>query len=165
MPLMALVKRVFQGNLKNSSPPKWKKKMKIAMPRCFPNPDKIIKESDKKAFAKLFGEYLQVENVLQNYDEFVSLQALQNVDVNDEKALEAFKVEHHLNEDDFEELKSIKIPDERKIQDYCSTYNDIRDWLWCKKMLMKKRNPVSIGAMWCSKLIFYSLKKSILIVF
>ena len=104
----------------------------------FPNPDEIIKESDKKAFAKLFGEYLRIENVLQNYDEFVSLQALQNVDVNDEKALEAFKVEHHLNEDNFEALKSTKIPTEYKIQDYRSTYNDIRDWLRSEKNANEK---------------------------
>lgn len=104
----------------------------------FPNPDEIIKESDKKTFAKLFGEYLRVENVLQNYDEFVSLKTLQNVDVNDEKALEAFKIEHHLSEDDFEVLKSTKIPDERKIQDYRSTYNDIRDWLRREKNTNEK---------------------------
>src|SRR5690554_5429094 len=35
----------------------------------FPNPAEIVKEADKKAFVKLFGEYLRVENVLQNYDE------------------------------------------------------------------------------------------------
>jgi len=104
----------------------------------FPNPDEIIKESDKKAFAKLFGEYLRVENVLQNYDEFASLQALQNVDVNDAEAVEAFKVEHHLNEDDFAALKSIKMPAERQIQDYRSTYNDIRDWLRREKNANEK---------------------------
>ena len=104
----------------------------------FPNPDEIIKESDKKAFAKLFGEYLRIENVLQNYDEFVNLQALQNIDVNDEKALEEFKVKHHLNEDDFETLKSIKILTERKIQDYRSTYNDIRDWFRSEKNAKEK---------------------------
>ncbi len=43
----------------------------------FPDPAAIEKEADKKAFAKLFGEYLRVENVLQNYDEFASLKALQ----------------------------------------------------------------------------------------
>ena len=42
----------------------------------FPNPEEIVKESDKKVFAKLFGEYLRVDNVLQNYDEFASLKAL-----------------------------------------------------------------------------------------
>jgi hypothetical protein len=31
----------------------------------FPNPDKIVLEKDKKDFAKLFGEYLRVENVLE----------------------------------------------------------------------------------------------------
>lgn len=95
----------------------------------FPNPETIVKESDKKAFAKLFGEYLRVENVLQNYDEFASLKALQNVDMNDEAAIEAFKEKHYLSDDDLDALKKIEIPAERKIQDYRSTYNDIRDWL------------------------------------
>jgi len=36
----------------------------------FPNPDEVEKEKDKKEFAKLFGEYLRVESILQNYDEF-----------------------------------------------------------------------------------------------
>lgn len=95
----------------------------------FPNPDDIVKESDKKYFAKLFGEYLRVENVLQNYDEFASLKALQDIDTNDAKAVETFKTEHHLSDQDFATLSAIKIPAERKIQDYRSTYNDIRDWL------------------------------------
>lgn len=95
----------------------------------FPNPDEIVKESDKKYFAKLFGEYLRVENVLQNYDEFAGLKALQDIDTNDAKAVESFKAEHHLSDQDFAALSAIKIPAERKIQDYRSTYNDIRDWL------------------------------------
>ncbi|TCA82255.1 type I restriction endonuclease subunit R [Rhizobium leguminosarum] len=95
----------------------------------FPNPDEIFKESDKKYFAKLFGEYLRVENVLQNYDEFASLKALQDVDTNDADAVEEFKAEHHLSDQDFATLSAIRIPAERKIQDYRSTYNDIRDWL------------------------------------
>lgn len=95
----------------------------------FPNPDNIVKETDKKDFAKLFGEYLRVENVLQNYDEFASLKALQNVDTNDAEAVEAFKVEHHLTDVDLAAMKALRMPPERKIQDYRSTYNDIRDWL------------------------------------
>ncbi|HOO49739.1 MAG TPA: type I restriction endonuclease subunit R [Alphaproteobacteria bacterium] len=95
----------------------------------FPNPEDIVKEADKKAFAKLFSEYLRVENVLQNYDEFASLKALQTVDTNDPEALEAFKEKHYLSDEDIENLKAIKIPAERKIQDYRSAYNDIRDWL------------------------------------
>ncbi|NTV45476.1 MAG: type I restriction endonuclease subunit R [Chlorobiales bacterium] len=94
----------------------------------FPNPDAIVLEKDKKDFAKLFGEYLRVENVLQNYDEFASLKALQSIDTSDPEAVEAFKAEHHLRDDDLAALQSIRIPSERKLQDYRSTYNDIRDW-------------------------------------
>ncbi|PBQ17013.1 DEAD/DEAH box helicase [Pseudomonas congelans] len=95
----------------------------------FPDPSAIEKESDKKAFAKLFGEYLRVESVLQNYDEFASLKALQTVDMNDPVSVEAFKAQHYLSDDDLTALQSIRIPAERKIQDYRSTYNDVRDWL------------------------------------
>ena len=96
---------------------------------CFPNPDEIVLEKDKKDFAKLFGEYLRVENILQNYDEFASLKALQQVDRNDPAAVEAFKAEHYLSDEDLVALQAIKIPSDRTLQDYRSTYNDIRDWL------------------------------------
>jgi type I restriction enzyme R subunit len=95
----------------------------------FSNPDEIVKEKDKKEFAKLFGEYLRVENVLQNYDEFASLKALQEVDLGDAKAVEAFKDEHYLDDAKLTELQTIRLPADRKVQDYRSTYNDIRDWL------------------------------------
>jgi len=95
----------------------------------FPNPDEIIKEADKKDFAKLFGEYLRVENILQNYDEFASLKALQGVDTNDAEAVETFKAEHYLTDEDLAAMQSIDVPAEREVQDYRSTYNDIRDWL------------------------------------
>lgn len=95
----------------------------------FPNPDEIAREKDKKEFAKLFGEYLRVENVLQNYDEFAGLKALQNLDVTDPAAVDAFKAKHYLNDDDLTAMQAIQVPTERTIQDYRSTYNDIRDWL------------------------------------
>jgi type I restriction enzyme R subunit len=94
----------------------------------FPNPDEIVLEKDKKDFAKLFGEYLRVENVLQNYDEFASLKAIQTLDISDSEAVEAFKEEHHLSDEDLAKLQTIRMPAERKIQDYRSSYNDIRDW-------------------------------------
>ena len=78
---------------------------------------------------KLFGEYLRVENILQNFDEFASLKALQTLDKDDPKQVEDFKAEHYLSDDDLATLQSIKLPADRKIQDYRSTYNDIRDWL------------------------------------
>jgi len=96
--------------------------------QTFPDPSAIEKEAAKKAFAKLFGEYLRVENILQNYDEFASLKALQNVDMSDPEAVEAFKAEHYLDDDKLAELQAIRLPAERKVQDYRSTYNDIRDW-------------------------------------
>ncbi len=104
----------------------------------FPNPAEIVKESDKKVFAKLFGEYLRLENVLQNYDEFASLKALQNVDMDDPIKVEAFKAKHYLNDDDISALKVINIPAERKIQDYRSTYNDVREWLRREKSTAEK---------------------------
>jgi type I restriction enzyme R subunit len=102
----------------------------------------IEKEADKKAFAKLFGEYLRVENVLQNYDEFVSLKVMQNLDMNDTEAVEVFKAQHHLSDDDFDSLKKIKIPAQRKIQDYRSAYNDIRDWIRKEKVGNEKEKSV-----------------------
>ncbi|HIE1865531.1 type I restriction endonuclease subunit R [Pseudomonas aeruginosa] len=95
----------------------------------FPDPAAIEKESDKKAFAKLFGEYLRVENVLQNYDEFASLKELQSVDLADPAAVETFKAKHYLSDEDLTALQAITLPPERKVQDYRSTYNDVRDWL------------------------------------
>ena len=104
----------------------------------FPDPAAIEKESDKKAFAKLFGEYLRVENVLQNYDEFASLKALQSIDINDPAVVDEFKVKHYLGDEDLAILQAIKIPAERKIQDYRSTYNDVRDWLRREKSSAEK---------------------------
>ncbi|EIR7527941.1 type I restriction endonuclease subunit R [Salmonella enterica subsp. enterica serovar Llandoff] len=104
----------------------------------FPDPSAIEKESDKKAFAKLFGEYLRVENVLQNYDEFASLKALQNININDLEAVEEFKTLHYLSDEDLATLQTIKMPSERQIQDYRSTYNDVRDWLRREKSSAEK---------------------------
>ncbi len=95
----------------------------------FPNPDEIIKEKDKKEFSKLFGEYLRVENILQNYDEFTHLKILQTVNIDDNEALEEFKEAHFITDEELTTLKDIILLPERTIQDYRSTYNDIRDWL------------------------------------
>ncbi|OYQ90403.1 DEAD/DEAH box helicase [Wohlfahrtiimonas chitiniclastica] len=95
----------------------------------FPNPDDIVTEKDKKDFAKLFGEYLRVDNILQNYDEYASLQALQDLDLTDEAAVAEFKEQHYLSDEDIERMRSTPTPSEREVQDYRSTYNDIRDWI------------------------------------
>ena len=95
----------------------------------FPDPDEIQTEKDKKDFVKLFGEYLRVENILQNYDEFAALQAFQSLDTSDAKAVEVFKEKYYLTDETFAEMQPIDMPSERSIQNYRSTYNDIRDWL------------------------------------
>jgi len=100
----------------------------------FPKADQIVKEKDKKEFVKLFGEYLRVENILRNFDEFASLKALQSLDKDDPKQVEDFKAEHYLSDEDLATLQSIKLPADREIQDYRSTYNDIRDWLRREKV-------------------------------
>ncbi|ODA29270.1 type I restriction endonuclease subunit R [Planctopirus hydrillae] len=105
------------------------KEVVTELEKRFPNPEEIVKEKDKKEFVKLFGEYLRVENILQNFDEFASLKALQTLDVNDPQQVEDFKAEHHLSDETLATLQSITLPPERQIQDYRSTYNDIRDWL------------------------------------
>jgi len=109
----------------------------------FPDVDKIETEKDKKDFAKLFGEYLRVENILQNYDEFTSLKALQSLDLSDPKAVEEFKATHYVTDEDITSMKEIKVPEERVVQDYRSTYNDIRDWLRREKE-GKEKDPSSI---------------------
>ena len=104
----------------------------------FPSPEEIIKEADKKDFAKLFGEYLRAENILQNYDEFACLKASQGLDMSDVKAVEEFKEDYYLTDCELAELQPIKLPDERTVQDYRSTYNDIRDWLRREKSADEK---------------------------
>ena len=95
----------------------------------FPNPDEIVTEKDKKEFAKLFGEYLRVENILQNYDEFTNLKALQSIDIQDAEAIEAFKETHFVTDGELAAMQEVELLKDRTIQDYRSTYNDIRDWL------------------------------------
>ncbi|MEY8611076.1 type I restriction endonuclease subunit R [Parabacteroides segnis] len=95
----------------------------------FPNPEAIVTEKDKKEFSKLFGEYLRVENILQNYDEFANLKALQAIDINDPDSIEAFKEAHFVTDEDIASMQEVEILPDRAIQDYRSTYNDIRDWL------------------------------------
>lgn len=95
----------------------------------FPDPEAIITERDKKEFSKLFGEYLRIENILQNYDEFTNLRALQAIDRNDPESMTAFKETHFVTDEDIAAMQEVEILPDRTIQDYRSTYNDIRDWL------------------------------------
>lgn len=94
----------------------------------FPDPTTIIKESDKKEFVTLFGQFLRLDNILQNYDDFMSLQALQELDVTDIEALADFKGRFHLDDEAVAVLSQLDIPSVREIQDYRSAYSDIKSW-------------------------------------
>lgn len=94
----------------------------------YPEPDKIVKESEKRDFVRLFGEYLKLDNILQNYDDFMRLQALQILDFTDEEAVADFKGRYYVDDETLEELSKLTIPTAREIQDYRSVYNDIREW-------------------------------------
>lgn len=95
----------------------------------FPNVDEIETEQEKKEFSKLFGEYLRVENILQNYDEYTHLKALQTIDLSDANAVEAFKNTYFVTDEDIQNMQQVETLPDRRVQDYKSTYNDIRDWL------------------------------------
>ena len=94
----------------------------------FPEPREIVKESDKKAFVDLFGKFLKLDNILQNYDDFVSLRALQELDVDNAEEVAAFQAKYHMDEATMADLSQLILPTVREIQDYRSAYNDIRDW-------------------------------------
>lgn len=99
----------------------------------FPDVEDIVTEKDKKEFVKLFGEYLRIENVLQNYDEFTNLKELQLIDLNDPIAIGGFKTTHFVSDEDIQSMQVIEMPKERTIQDYRSMYNDVREWLHREK--------------------------------
>ncbi|MBC2857046.1 type I restriction endonuclease subunit R [Cetobacterium sp. 2A] len=107
---------------------------------CFPNIDNIVTEKDKKDFTKLFGEFLRVENILQNYDEFTKLKALQTLDMNDSKLVEEFKINYYMSDEEMVVMQKIEVPKEREIQDYRSIYNDIREWLRREKAAKDKED-------------------------
>lgn len=95
----------------------------------FPSPNDIATEADKKAFVKLFGEYLKVENVLKNYDEFTALQAYQMIDNQNSEAIRQFQERYHLTDDELIEIQNTPVLSTRVLQDSRSMYYDIRDWL------------------------------------
>lgn len=95
----------------------------------FPDVDRIETEMDKKEFSKLFGEYLRIDNILQNYDEYSHLKTLHTVDMDDPESVETFKNTYFVTDEEIKEMRQVEVLPERKVQDYKSAYNDIRDWL------------------------------------
>ncbi|HDR1070906.1 type I restriction endonuclease subunit R [Pasteurella multocida] len=87
----------------------------------FPDPAAIETEKEKKDFVKLFGEYLRLDNILQNYDEYADLQKA--------VAPTGNQVEEPAAEYLVQSESTILPLTPHEVQDYRSTYNDIRDWL------------------------------------
>lgn len=92
------------------------------------------RESEKKDFAKAFGEYVRVTHILQSYDQFGALEKLsalaqsgiENLDQGD---LEAFQQKHGLSDDEMKTILGIRLPSEREFLDYTSNYNKVRYWI------------------------------------
>lgn len=95
----------------------------------FPDPVSIETDADKFAFVKLFGEYLRLDNTLQNYDEYTALRELQTLPSDDLEAQAALQTKYDLSDEAMERLRSQEVISERDDQDYRSVYNDIRDWI------------------------------------
>lgn len=104
----------------------------------FEDISKIETESQKREFVKLFSEYMRIENILQNYDEFTSLKAFQKLDKSDKIAVEEFKNRYYLTDEDLNNMEKIEVLSDRVLQDYRSTYNDIREWLRREKASAQK---------------------------
>lgn len=124
---------------------------------CFPNPDKIETEKDKKEFSKLFGEYLRIENILQNYDEFTHLRELKAIAADDAAAVEAFKERNFISDEDIAFMQNLDVLSDRAAQDYRSTYNDIRDWFRRER---KGKDPETSKVDWNDVIFEVDLLKS-----
>ena len=103
----------------------------------------VVSELEQRFPSPASIENLRAENILQNYDEFATLIALQQIDLSDPVAVEKFKAEHYVDDEKFAELQMIRLPAERKIQDYRSAYNDIRDWQRREKEAEKKEKSTT----------------------
>ena len=105
----------------------------------FPDPTNLVEEQDKRAFAHLFGQYLRLENVLQNFDEFVQLRELhESIPADDAKALEEFQQTNGISDEKLEEMQAVVVLTTRRVQDCTSVYHDIREWIKRKRQEEKQ---------------------------
>ena len=96
----------------------------------FPDPTNLVEEQDKRAFAYLFGQYLRLENVLQNFDEFVQLRELhETIPAGDAEALVEFQQTNGISDEKLEEMQATEVLTTRRVQDCASVYHDIREWI------------------------------------
>lgn len=62
--------------------------------------------------------------------------------------MEVFKAGHYLDDEAFAVLQTVRLPAERKIQDYRSSYNDIREWQRRERDANTKDKTPLTGMMW-----------------
>ena len=91
----------------------------------FSDVNNIQTSKDKKEFVQLFGNYLELENVLKNYDEFTKLEAYNKIDKENPEKIKEFKEKYFINDKDIKSYQDIKILEPRYIQDCKSKYSDI----------------------------------------
>lgn len=115
----------FKDVIKNKTVRGFKEVVK-ELNRKFPDHLKIESEESKKEFSILFGEYLRHTNILKNYDEFDLIKEFQNIDPENPEEVENFKNKHQIKEEEIIQLKEMKLPSERDVQNYLSTYEEIR---------------------------------------
>lgn len=96
----------------------------------FPDAAHIEGEKEKKAFAKLYGQYLRLENVLRNFDEFTQLRELhEQVRHKDAAAMADFQADYQLTDAQVATMLDTPVMATRQAQDYSSTYHNVREWI------------------------------------
>lgn len=95
----------------------------------FPQPGALVSEQEKRNFVRLFGQFLRLNNVLNNFDEFKALKELQKLPSDDAAALTAFQEHFVLTDQQLQELQAVVVLSERDVQDFTGVYDDIRHWI------------------------------------
>lgn len=96
----------------------------------FPNPADITSEQEKRCFAKLFGQLLRLDNVLQSYDEFKQLREVHAAVASGEAVqVAACQEKYQLSVVEVAQLAQIPMMTQREVQDAVSTYQEIREWI------------------------------------
>lgn len=108
----------------------------------FPTPDVLGGEAAKKEFVGLFGECLRLDNILWNYDEFTIVRALRDIAPDDAAARKSLRLSYGVSEAEMRALGTVELLSDRAMQDYRSTYNDIREWLKDRRGGEKPEKPL-----------------------
>jgi len=73
--------------------------------------------------------------------DLVTQTIVNHIEQTDVTAVEAFKTMYCLTDEDIALMRTIELPTERMVQDYRSTYNDIREWIRRQRHTKTKVEP------------------------